>query len=81
MKKHKFLIVGERTNEFIEKETAVSDDLVKRLQECLESLNSQDITVTPITINSDGLGVRWSIIEKIGDEQYLTHYISLKSVS
>ena len=78
MEKYKFLVFDTKTMESTERESSVSDKLVKKLQEVLDSFNDENVTVAPLTIDPDDLSVRWGIIEKINDKQHLTHYVSLK---
>lgn len=79
MNKHKYLVFDPKTMESTERETSVSDELTKKLQEFLTSLNSDTITVSPLMVTND-LNVSWSIIETVDNQQYLTHRIILKSV-
>lgn len=84
MEKYKFLAYDPKSMEPIEKESSVSNELVKKLQEFLESLNGGDggnMTVAPLIIDPDDLSIRWGIIETINGQKQLTHRIILKSVN
>lgn len=80
MEKYKFLAFNPKTMEPIERESSVSDELVKKLQGFLETLNDDNITLSPLIIDPDDLSVRWSIIETVNGQQHLTHRIFLKNV-
>ncbi len=79
MEKYKFLVYNPKNMESEYRESSVSDELVKKLDEVLNSFNNDNITVSPLVIDPDDLSVRWSIIEKINGVQRLTHYVSLKN--
>ncbi len=78
MEKYKFLVFDPKTMESAERESSVSNELVNRLQELLETLNDDNITLSPLIINPDDLSVRWGIIETINGQRHLTHRIILK---
>ena len=79
MEKYKFLVFDAKTTESTEVESSVNNELVKKLQEVFKSINDNNITVSPISINPNDLSVGWGIIETIDGQQRLTHHLTLKN--
>jgi hypothetical protein len=59
MEKYKFLVFDPKTMESTERESSVSDELVKKLEEVLNSFNNDNVTISPLTIDPNDLSVRW----------------------
>ena len=79
MEKYKFLVYDPKNmNEPEQRESSVGNEIVKKMEELLKTVNNDTITISPIVINPNDLSVSWGVIETVYGKKTLTHYISIK---